>query len=247
MSKIEWLASYATEPETWNVIAGCSPASTGCAHCYAARMAARLESMGIEHYAGVTTGGAYNGVVQLAPDMAFNKPLAWRAPRTCFVCSMSDIMHDRVQRTTIERVLRIAEQAKDKSGSRFIFLTKRPERLARFDWSRFNLGITAENQVTFNERLRDLGEVKAGFKFISAEPLLGPLDIRGVNEAGVQLIIVGGETGPGARPMNLEWARSIREQCLELGIDFFFKRTGGVRGGEDTLDDVAYRRAPRWI
>jgi protein gp37 len=211
-SKIEWTES------TWNPVTGCTKISIGCRNCYAERMALRLKAAGSRNYT--------NGFrVTLHPHM-LQIPLRWKQPHTIFVNSMSDLFHKAVSFDFISRVFDVMARA---SHHRFQVLTKRSERLLqlsrRLDWPQnVWMGVTVENaDCAF--RIDQLRQSPAAIKFISFEPLLGAID--DIDLDGIDWVIVGGESGPGARPMRPEWATDIRDQCLAAGVPFFFKQWGG--------------------
>jgi protein gp37 len=213
-SNIEW-----TEM-TWNPVTGCTKISQGCKHCYAERMARRLEAMGVERY--------QNGFkVTLHPD-AVDVPRRWRQPRVVFVNSMSDLFHEAVPLAFIERVFATMHQSPQHT---FQVLTKRSERLAelasKISWPRnVWMGVSVEDARVVH-RIANLQRVPAAVRFLSLEPLIGPLDSLPLE--GIQWVIVGGESGPRARPIRKEWVDSILRQCRSAGVAFFFKQWGGVR------------------
>ena len=232
-STIEWTEA------TWNPVVGCSKVSAGCANCYAERMARRLAGMAeADTRSGRSPGkkaaylhvlnehGRWNGEVYL--DYAsVQTPFSWSAPRVIFVNSMSDLFHERVPDDFIQAVFRVMNRCPQHT---FQVLTKRPERARRLSprlgWGQnIWLGTSVENAVV-TYRVRDLQETHAKVKFVSAEPLLGPMPELPV--AGIDWVIVGGESGPGARPMAEAWVRQIRDRCNEHGVLFFFKQWGGV-------------------
>ena len=212
-SKIEWTDA------TWNPVTGCNKVSPGCKLCYAERLAKRLRATGMVKYR--------NGFeVTLHPD-ALETPLQWRKPRTIFVNSMSDLFHYQVPDQFVRDVFGVMVQA---YWHRYQVLTKRPERVAALSnelpWSpQIWLGTSVESS-RYLHRIDLLRECGAATKFLSLEPLLGPLP--DLNLEGIDWVIVGGESGPGARPMEAEWARDIRDQCIESGVPFYFKQWGGV-------------------
>jgi protein gp37 len=213
-SAIEWTES------TWNPLTGCTKISPGCKHCYAERMAWRLQAMGQANYV--------NGFNLTLHEEALTLPLRWKKPQTIFVNSMSDMFHLSVPREFILRAFNVMHQA---SWHRFQVLTKRSERLARLSaflpWAEnIWMGVSVEND-SYAHRIDQLRKTDAAVKFLSLEPLLGPLDDLWLE--GIDWVIVGGESGPGARPMNLDWVTSIRDQCTEARVPFFFKQWGGVR------------------
>jgi len=224
-SKIEWTET------TWNPVTGCTKISTGCKNCYAERMAKRLQAAGVEKYR--------NGFEATLHPNELERPLRWRKPRMIFVCSMSDLFHDDVPDDFIRSVFEVMQQA---SLHTFQVLTKRAERMAdlltRPDWPlppNVWVGVTAENQAMADRRIPHLLRIhRASVRFISAEPLLGPIDLDRAcctfdqYAVGIDWVIVGGESGPGARPMQPEWVRDIRDQCQAAGVPFFFKQWGGT-------------------
>ena len=295
MTAIEWTHRPGTKGETWNPIAGCSIATTGCKRCYAMKMAARLSRMGVEHYVGLTEKvnghDVWTGTVRLAPEHILLKPLKAKAPRTYFVNSMSDLFHADVPDDWIDRVFAVMALTPQHT---FLVLTKRAGRMrgyvdglkARLSWSQFGeiswseqhdnvleatqamrkswplrnvwLGVSAERQQEADARIPDLLATPAAIRFVSAEPLLGAIDFKRIDvvasaptegrsqswtnaltgwrledngghkhyDDGLDWVIVGGESGPGARPMHPDWARDIRDQCATSGVPFFFKQWG---------------------
>jgi len=213
-SSIEWTEA------TWNPVTGCSKVSAGCRNCYAERLALRLQAMGNSRYR--------NGFkVTLHPDL-LNLPGRWREPRMVFVNSMSDLFHEQVP---FEFILRVFDTMRACPQHTFQVLTKRSTRLralsGELPWPpNVWMGVTVENAAVLH-RIEDLRVVPAAIRFLSCEPLLGPLD--GLSLDGIDWVIVGGESGPGARPMKIEWVRSIFRQCRNAKVAFFFKQWGGVR------------------
>lgn len=213
-SNIEW-----TEM-TWNPVTGCTKISQGCKHCYAERMAKRLTAMGVQRY--------HNGFeVTLHPDLV-DVPRTWRQPRVVFVNSMSDLFHADIPLAYIQRVF---TTMKDCPHHTFQVLTKRAERLAEFapnlPWPKnVWMGVSVESARVLH-RVTALQSVQAKVRFLSLEPLIGPLD--DIPLKGIHWVIVGGESGPKARPMREEWALSILRQCRSANVPFFFKQWGGVR------------------
>lgn len=212
-SKIEWTEC------TWNPVTGCTKISEGCRNCYAERMARRLQAMDQPNYRD-------GFKLTLHPHM-LEMPLHWRQPRMIFVNSMSDLFHEDVPLTFIQKVFGVMQRA---SQHHFQVLTKRSERLARLSpklpWpENVWMGVTVENS-NYTFRIEHLRQTRANVKFISIEPLLGP--IPDIDLGGINWVIVGGESGPGARPMRPEWAAGIRDQCLAAGVSFFFKQWGGI-------------------
>lgn len=223
-SKIEWTEA------TWNPVAGCSIISPGCTNCYAMRMASRLEAMGQPKYKGLTrqTGGRskWNGRIRLDAE-ALNSPRSWKQGRMIFVNSMSDLFHEDVPLHFIHDVFRVMREC---SHHTFQVLTKRSKRLLELspflEWSpNIWMGVSVES-AEYTYRIDNLRECDAKTKFLSLEPLIG--DVGVMNLSGVDWAIAGGESGPGARPMNPEWVRSIRDQCIANSVAFHFKQWGGV-------------------
>ncbi|MBA4106842.1 MAG: hypothetical protein C0485_13905 [Pirellula sp.] len=211
-SSIEWTEA------TWNPVTGCSKISPGCAHCYAERMAKRLKGMGNSNYA--------NGFeLTLQPHM-LRRPLEWKSPKRVFVNSMSDLFHKDVPTEYIEQVFSVMREA---HWHQFQVLTKRSSRLERLspflDWPpNVWMGVSVESkEYTF--RIDHLRSTSAAVKFLSLEPLLGPLEE--LNLTDIDWAIVGGESGPGARPCLRNWVVSIRKQCKAARVPFFFKQWGG--------------------
>ncbi len=211
-SAIEWTES------TWNPVTGCTKVSLGCRYCYAERLAKRLRAMGNPNYA--------NGFRVTLHEHMLEVPLKWRTPRMVFVNSMSDLFHEEVPHDFIERVFDVMHRA---SHHVFQILTKRSERLTRLapelDWpENVWMGVTVEH-ADYLDRVECLRRTPARIKFLSLEPLLGPMPQ--LDLAGIDWVIVGGESGPGARPMRVEWATEIRDRCGSAGVPFFFKQWGG--------------------
>jgi protein gp37 len=230
-SSIEWTES------TWNPVTGCTKISPGCKNCYAERMSKRLFAMGQKNYA--------NGFkLTLQPHM-LELPLKWKKPQTIFVNSMSDLFHKNVPLEYIQRVFDVMKRA---HWHRFQVLTKRGERLEQvadsLDWStNIWMGVSVEN-AKYLSRIDNLRSTKAGIKFLSLEPLLGPLDDLDLTD--MDWVIVGGESGFGARPMLIDWVKRIRTQCEEAHVPFFFKQWGGVqkkRNGRE-LEGKTYNGMP---
>jgi protein gp37 len=212
-SAIEWTDS------TWNPVTGCTKISPGCRHCYAERMARRLQAMGQPNYS--------KGFELALHENCLDLPLRWKKPQNIFVNSMSDLFHRKVPDDFIIKAFAIMERA---HWHTFQVLTKRSERLMelspRLNWApNIWMGVSVESQK-YEFRIQHLQETGANIKFLSLEPLLGPLpdlELRGIN-----WVIVGGESGPGARPMRQEWVTEIRDQCLSAEVPFFFKQWGGT-------------------
>lgn len=212
-SKIEWTES------TWNPVTGCTKLSLGCKNCYAERLAVRLKAMGQPNYA--------NGFEVTIHESALGLPLKWKKPQMVFVNSMSDLFHEDVPLEFIVRVFDVMRRA---SQHRFQVLTKRSERLRELSpsltWpSNVWMGVTVES-ADYVSRIDDLRGTEAAVKFVSMEPLLGP--VSGLNLDGIDWVIVGGESGVGARPMAEAWVTDIRDQCQSADVAFFFKQWGGV-------------------
>jgi len=213
-SNIEW-----TEM-TWNPVTGCTKISQGCKHCYAERMAKRLTAMGSERYR--------NGFqVTLHPDL-LDVPRKWRQPRVVFVNSMSDLFHEDIPD---EYIARVFDTMRECPQHTFQVLTKRADRLAalgsKLAWPKnVWMGVSVED-VRVISRVDGLRAVPAAVRFLSLEPLIGPLDNLPLQ--GIDWAIVGGESGPRARPMKREWVTSILRQCRAAKVAFFFKQWGGVR------------------
>ena len=213
-STIEWTET------TWNPVTGCQKISPGCKHCYAERMAKRLKAMNQPRYA--------NGFTVTLQDDLVETPLSWKSPRIIFVNSMSDLFHKHVPDEFIIRCFTVMEQA---DWHQFQVLTKRPQRLLQLApklalpknvW----LGTSVESQ-DYVERVRILSKVKTAIRFLSIEPLLGPISRLPLRN--IEWVIVGGESGPGARAMDPNWVRTIRDRCIRFDVPFFFKQWGGVQ------------------
>jgi protein gp37 len=230
-SAIEWTET------TWNPLTGCAKISPGCQHCYAERMSLRLRAMGQANYV--------NGFELTLQEHMVEAPLRWRKSQIVFVNSMSDLFHKEVPEGFILRVFDVMRRA---SWHIFQVLTKRSDRLrdlsTSIDWpDNVWMGVSVEN-ADYTFRVDDLRQTGAKVRFLSVEPLLGP--IRKLNLDGIHWVIVGGESGPGARPMEAKWVRDIRRQCTAAGVPFFFKQWGGVfksRTGR-TLDGQTWDEMP---
>ncbi|MGA1997713.1 MAG: phage Gp37/Gp68 family protein [Bryobacteraceae bacterium] len=213
-SNIEWTDA------TWNPVTGCSKISPGCKHCYAERLAVRLQAMGQRNYR--------NGFeVTLQPQM-LELPLRWRSPKRIFVNSMSDLFHQDVPLSYIKDVFAVMRRA---HWHQYQVLTKRSERLLelspRLGWApQIWMGVSVENE-DYLDRVDHLRRTGAHVKFLSLEPLLGPL--RKLKLRGIDWVIVGGESGPRARPVDPAWVADIRDRCVSAGVAFFFKQWGGVQ------------------
>ena len=209
-SSIEWTET------TWNPVTGCTKVSPGCAHCYAETFA--------ERFRGVSGHPYERGFDLQLRRERLEQPLSWTPPRMIFVNSMSDLFHEDVPVEYIRDVFKIMRKA---SWHTFQILTKRSERMVelapRLRWpANVWMGVSVENQ-RWTSRIDDLRRVAAKVRFLSCEPLLGPLKL---DLHGIHWVIVGGESGPGARPMNPDWVRAIRRQCDEAAAAFFFKQWG---------------------
>jgi protein gp37 len=211
-STIEWTEA------TWNPVTGCTKVSPGCKNCYAERMSMRLQAMGLPQYR--------NGFRLTLQPGALELPLQWSKPRLVFVNSMSDLFQQDIPLEFIRSVFDVMVKARQ---HRFQVLTKRPEIAQQYadklPWpENVWLGTSVENSF-YVHRVRALQAIPAKIRFLSVEPLLGP--IQRIPLRGIHWVIVGGESGPGARPMKQEWARQIRDRCVAKGVPFFFKQWGG--------------------
>ena len=212
-SGIEWTES------TWNPVTGCTKVSPGCKHCYAERMAKRLEAMGQPNYR--------NGFRLTLQPQVLELPLGWKKPQTIFVNSMSDLFHEDVPLAYIRRVFDVMARA---HWHRFQVLTKRADRLAELssslEWTpNVWMGVSVETGA-YRGRIDELRSTAAQTKFLSLEPLLGPL--QGLDLRQIDWVIVGGESGPRSRPMDPEWVLDLRDQCRRADVPFFFKQWGGA-------------------
>ncbi len=212
-SSIEWTEA------TWNPVTGCTKLSAGCANCYAERLAIRLRAMGQPRYA--------QGFAVATHEDALRLPLSWKRPRMVFVNSMSDLFHEDI---ADDFVLKVFDVMIDAPWHRFQVLTKRSARLREMNsilpWaSHIWMGVTVEDEGCLR-RVDDLRRTNAAVKFLSIEPMLGPLS--GLDLTGIDWVIVGGESGPNARPMQSEWVIEIRDSCQQARVPFFFKQWGGV-------------------
>ncbi len=212
-TSIEWAES------TWNPVTGCTKISPGCKHCYAERLALRLQAMGQRNYA--------NGFALTLQEQALELPLRWKKPQVIFVNSMSDLFHKSVPVDFISRVFDVMRRA---HWHRFQILTKRSDRLlalnSKLEWQpNIWMGVSVENQ-DYTFRIDHLRQTGAHTKFLSLEPLLGALP--NLDLAGIDWAIVGGESGPGSRAMSESWVTDIRDQCLSANVAFFFKQWGGT-------------------
>lgn len=241
-SSIEW-----TEM-TWNPTTGCDKISAGCKFCYAEVMSSRLKAMGIEKYA--------DGFKRVRTHPAeLKKPYTWKQPKVIFVNSMSDLFHEQIPLEFIQQVFRVM---KDNPQHVFQVLTKRAALLQQYDkegwldWSdNVWMGVSVENEKAV-ERIELLRQTQAKVKFLSCEPLIGPLPE--LNLEGIDWVIVGGESGRRPRPMKLEWVLNIKEQCHAAGVAFFFKQWGGTnkkKNGRElegqTWDEMPTLRQPECL
>ncbi len=213
-SPIEWTQS------TWNPVTGCTKISAGCKNCYAERMAKRLQAMGQPNYV--------NGFEVTLHENSLTLPLTWKKPQVIFVNSMSDLFHEKIPFEFIEKIFSVMKMA---HWHTFQILTKRSERLLELnnelDWpTNVWMGVTVEHK-DYVYRINHLRETRSAVKFLSLEPLLSHLPFLDLQ--GVDWVIAGGESGPGARFIDPEWVIQIRDQCLNNGVPFFFKQWGGVR------------------
>lgn len=222
-TSIEWTDA------TWNPVAGCTIVSPGCSNCYAMRMAGRLEAMGTEKYVGLTRQSGnrkiWTGKVKLDYD-GLASPLKWKKPRRVFVNSMSDLFQESVSAGFVKQVWQVMAEA---HWHTFQILTKRPERMAMLCedlpfLSNVWLGTSVEN-ADYIWRLEELRRVNAVVRFVSFEPLIG--SVGAANLSDIEWAIVGGESGPGARPMDRRWVDQIQLACRKSGTAFFFKQWGG--------------------
>jgi protein gp37 len=225
-SKIEWT------DVTWNPVAGCTIESAGCTNCYAMRMAARLAAMGSPKYAGLTrkSGGRAVWTGKIALDVkSLSAPYKWRKPRKVFVNSMSDLFHAGVPDEFIARVWRVMAETPQHT---YQLLTKRPDRMRQVlsnPWfgaaPNIWIGTSVEDSAVL-DRIDELRAIAGYIRFISFEPLIGPIGVVDLSE--IDWAIVGGESGPRARPMLREWVQQIEDQCRAFGTAFFFKQWGGA-------------------
>jgi protein gp37 len=231
-SPIEWTDA------TWNPVTGCTKISPGCKNCYAERLALRLREMGNARYA--------NGFSLTLHPEALDLPLRWTKPKMIFVNSMSDLFHDSVPEDYIRKVFDVMVKA---HWHKFQILTKRADRLSRIaqrlPWpAHIWQGVSIESQAYVN-RVPLLRRVPATVRFLSIEPLLGPIPNLPMED--IHWVIVGGESGPGHRPIRTEWVRDIRKQCVSANIPFFFKQWGGrtPKSGGRKLDGRFWNQMPR--
>ena len=237
-STIEWT------DETWNPVTGCTRVSPGCDHCYMFTMYPRLRAMEVRGYE------LDPDEVQLLPER-LNAPLRWAKKRHVFVNSMSDVFHPHVPFDFVFKMFEVMRKAADDRGHVFQVLTKRPGRAVGW-WEEYGrcfdnvwpanvwIGTSVESQK-YSPRITVLARLPAPIRFVSAEPLLEAIDLsQWLDSGAIQWLIVGGESGPGARPMNPDWARDLRDQCRDARVAFFLKQLGGTRnkrGGNAAVID----------
>lgn len=251
MSKIEWTEA------TWNPIVGCSKVSPGCQNCYAERMATRLIAMGQEKYRGTVASGKWTGVINF-DERVLEEPLRRKKPTRYFVNSMSDLFHENIPHQSILKILAVIAASPQHTFQiltkrpqrmlKFFTITSIQEQLvdalevlaAKNGWCHAHddfawplphlwLGVSAENQKTANKRIPYLLSIPAAVRFLSCEPLLGPIDLKKASFENVDWVIIGGESGPGARPLHPDWVLSLRDQCQASKIPFFFKQWGAFK------------------
>lgn len=224
---------------TWNPVTGCTKISDGCKYCYAERMARRLKAMGNKRYK--------NGFKVTVQEDLIDQPLHIKKPKMIFVNSMSDLFHDDVPEETIVAIFRTMNEA---HWHTFQVLTKRPERMLELDkkglinWTdNIWMGVTVESNKYYN-RITTLKKSKAKTKFVSCEPLIDKVTFKSLK--GIDWVIVGGESGPGSRPMEKDWVIKIKDKCEQGGVPFFFKQWGGFnkRKAGRKLDGQTYDEYP---
>ena len=245
-SAIEWT------DETWNPVTGCTRVSPGCDNCYMFALYPRLKAMAVPGYESAPDH------IQLLPER-LEAPLSWKRPRRVFVNSMSDVFHPQVPFEFVHKMVRVMEEASRERGHVFQVLTKRPGRAVAW-WRSYEsefpdgwpinvwIGTSVESQK-YAPRLTVLSRIPAAVRFVSVEPLLEPVDLSKWLESGaVNWVIVGGESGPHARPMDVGWARDLRDQSTSAGVAFFLKQLGGVRnkrgGPLAVLDEQRWLQMP---
>lgn len=239
-SSIEWTDT------TWNPVTGCTRASDGCDLCYAVTMTRRLAAMGSEKYTGLVNPGKshFNGVVK-EHRASLDEPLRWRKPRRVFVNSMSDLFHPGISDGFI---LEVFDRMRRAPQHQFQVLTKRPERTLAMDylidWPENVWMGTSVEDVRVLDRVDALRQTGAHIKFLSCEPLIGPL--HGLDLARIDWVIAGGESGPRARPVEIGWVRHLRDLCAASGTAFFFKQWGGVnkKAAGRMLDERTHEEYP---
>ena len=230
-SRISWTSA------TWNPVTGCSKISLGCQNCYACKMAQYLQSLGVEHYK--------NGFEVSLHEDALSIPLKWKSPKLIFANSMSDLFHEKVP---FDFLLKIFEIIKNTARHKYQILTKRPERMLELNdklswYDNILMGVTIESSE-YMYRLDLLKKCKAKTKFLSLEPLLSSL--KNLDLKGIDWVIVGGESGENARPMQKEWVLEIKQQCHLHKVPFFFKQWGGrdKNKGGNLLDGEYFEEYP---
>lgn len=239
-SQIEWTEA------TWNPTTGCNRTSPGCDNCYALTLAKRLKAMGVGKYQNDgdnrTSGPGFKLTMH---DDALSAPLRWKQPRLVFVNSMSDLFHEDVPNDFLHAVFEVMRATPRHT---YQVLTKRSRRLVELspevDWpANVWMGVSVEN-ARYRFRIDHLRQVPAAVRFISAEPLLGPLGE--VDMTNIDWVIAGGESGPAARPMDVAWGRELRDQCVDAGVKFFFKQWGGrtPKAGGRELDGRTWDDSP---
>lgn len=258
MSKIEWTHRPGTKSEVWNPVQGCSLESQGCANCYAMTFAHRFSGPGAP-FEGLTkktnSGVKWNGNIRLVTE-ALHKPLSWKTPRTCFVNSMSDLFHEKVPFDFIDNVFAVMDCCPQHT---FIILTKRSKRMKQYfdekrEWHVSQLkyayksddadlsawplknvwmGVSVENQEKADERIPDLLRIPSEIRFLSCEPLIGPISLDKCIHL-LNWVIVGGESGHNASPMHPDWVRDLRNECRSHNVPFFFKQWGEFRPFEES-------------
>ena len=243
-STIEWT------DETWNPVTGCTRVSPGCDNCYMFALYPRLKAMAVPGYETAPDQ------VHLMPER-LRAPLSWKSPRHVFVNSMSDVFHPRVPFDFVHEIFSVMEEASRERGHVFQVLTKRPGRAVAW-WKKYQqrftagwppnvwIGTSVENQK-YAARLTVLSRLPAPVRFVSAEPLLEAVDLTPwLGSGALQWVIAGGESGPNARPMDPDWVRTIRDDCDELGVPFFFKQWGGrtSKAGGRLLDERTHNDVP---
>ena len=245
-SAIEWT------DETWNPVTGCTRVSPGCDRCYMFALYPRLKGMGVSGYE------TFPDDVRLLPER-LRVPMSWKSPRHVFVNSMSDVFHSKVPFEFTYEIFRTMQEGAIERGHVFQVLTKRPGRAVAW-WNEYKqyfsnswprniwMGTSVETQK-YAARLSVLGRLPAPVKFVSAEPLLEKMDLsKWLHDGTLQWVIVGGESGPGARPMDPDWALDLQNQAEQAGVPFFLKQLGGSRrkrGGEDaSIGGRVWREMP---
>jgi len=240
MTKITWAT------DSWNPVSGCSPISDGCLNCYAALMAKRLQAAGV--------GGYERGFEPTLHEDKLTMPLRWRKPRTIFVCSMGDLFYDGVEDGWRHAVFNFIRRSREVGNKHtFLILTKRPAAMGNFladlvgwpeKYPHVWLGVTAERQAEWDWRVRELLSIDAAHWFVSIEPMLERIAVEKHVHA-LDWVIVGGESGPGARPMEVDWARDVMQQCDVVDVPFHLKQYWGFRPEKcPELDGSRYTAMP---